>query len=65
MQNWKLYLMFIAPLLNQVSIILANKDTNDVGPDDTAAEFLHYAAVAITAIVNDQPLPTLPASLKQ
>jgi hypothetical protein len=64
MSLWKFYLLMAAPLLEAVSKTLKNKDADDVGPDDRAAAFLHYAAVAITALANDQPLPTMPASVK-
>lgn len=61
---WKMLLFVVAPLLESVSAILKNKDADDIGPDDKAAQFLHYAAVAVAAIRDEQPLPTMPASLK-
>lgn len=63
--NWKLMLMFIAPLLSQVAFLLAHKDEDDTGIDDKAAAFLKYAATAINAIIADQPLPTLTPELKK
>lgn len=61
--NWKFYLMMAYPSLEMVSRMLAQKDADNVGPDDKAAAFLHYASVAIQAIINDQPLPQPPAAL--
>lgn len=63
--NWKFYLMMAAAPLEMVSRYLANKDTDDIGTDDKVAHFLHYCATGINAILNDQPLPTIPAALKE
>lgn len=65
MSMWKFYLLMAAPLLDAVSRTLKAKDPDDVGPDDRAAAFLHYASVAISAIAADQPMPPMPSSLKQ
>lgn len=59
----RMYLMFVAPLLESVSRMLANKDANTDGPDDKAASFLHFAAVGVTAIIEDRPLPMVPSIL--
>lgn len=61
--NWKFYLMIAAGPLEMVSKLLKNQDANDVGTDDKAAAFLHYASLGIQAIINDQPLPTVPNTL--
>jgi hypothetical protein len=63
--SWKIYLFFVIPTLNYVSTILKNKDANESGADDKAAQFIHYAAVALTAIANDEPMPDLPLTLKE
>lgn len=62
--NWKFYLFMSVPMLEMVSKQLAQKDADTVGPDDKAAQFLHFASVACAAIAADQPLPELPAALK-
>ncbi len=61
--NWKFHLMIVYPNPQVVSQLLANRDANTTGSDDRAAQFLHYASVAIQAIINDQPLPTMPTTL--
>lgn len=61
--NWKMLLFFVSPILNQVSTMLANKDADDTGADDTTARVLHWMALAIQAIVADQPIPPMSPSL--
>ena len=61
--NWKLLLMMVGPILSQIAFLIAAKDADDEGIDDKAAKFLKYAAVAIQAIIADQPLPVMSADL--
>lgn len=61
--NWKFYLMLVYPNLEVASKLLAARDADSVGTDDKVAAVLHFASISVQAILNDQPLPNVPAIL--
>ena len=65
MNRWQLILMLVAPQLETASRLLASKDPDNVGVDDKVAAILHYAYVAVNAVLSDQPVPALPEALKK
>lgn len=60
MDRLTIVLEIISPQLETASRLLAAKDANTTGKDDAVAKILHYAHIAIDAVVNDLPLPPVP-----
>jgi len=62
--NWKFFVRMAIPFLRSGAESFRNQDPNDTGRDDMIGLSLEYAADLIEAVINHQPLPKAPDTLK-